>query len=127
MRIHRLDPANRRDVHRYIEFPFRLYRDNLLWVPPFLHQVRAQLDPRRHPFYQHSEAAFFLALEADEVVGRIAVLENTRFNDHHAQRSACFYHFDAVDDIAVSRGLVGAACEWARGRIGWLGAASVVG
>jgi hypothetical protein len=116
MRIHRLDPANRRDVHRYIEFPFRLYRESLLWVPPFMHEARMQLDPRRHPFYQHSEAAFFLAIEADEVVGRIAVLENTRFNAHHGERSAFFYHFDAVDDTAVSRGLVGAACEWARGR-----------
>ena len=62
MHIHHLDPSNRRDVRRYIEFPFRLYRESPLWVPPFVNEVRAQLDPRRHPFYQHSEAAFFLAI-----------------------------------------------------------------
>jgi len=112
----RLDPTNRRDVRRYVEFPFRLYRESPLWVPPFVNEVRAQLDPHRHPFYQHSEAAFFLALEGDEVVGRIAVLENARYNECHGKRTAFFYHFDVVNDRAVSRALFDAAFDWARGR-----------
>jgi hypothetical protein len=116
MHIHRLDPSNRRDVRRYIEFPFRLYRESPLWVPPFVNEVRAQLDPRRHPFYQHSEAAFFLALEGDEVLGRIAVLDNARYNKQHGKRTAFFYHFDIVNDRAVSRALFGAAFDWARER-----------
>jgi hypothetical protein len=116
MHIHRLEPSNRRDVNRYIEFPFRLYRDSPLWVPPFVNEVRAQLDPRRHPFYQHSEAAFFLALEGDEVVGRIAVLDNARYNEYHGKRTAFFYQFDVVNDRSVSRALFGAAFDWARGR-----------
>jgi GNAT superfamily N-acetyltransferase len=116
MEIHRLDPSNRRDVRRWIEFPFRLYRDEHRWVPPFVHEARAQLDRQRHPFYQHSEAALFLALWSNEVVGRIAVLEHARFNAHHGTRTAWFYLFEAVDDRDVSRALVDAACEWARGR-----------
>ena len=113
MSIHRLDLANRRDVRRYIEFPFRLYHESKLWVPPFVNDVRAQLDPNRHPFYEHSEAAFFLALEGDEVVGRIAVLDNTRYNKHHGKRTAFFYHFDVVNDRAVSHALFDAAVEFA--------------
>jgi len=103
-------------VRRYVEFPFRLYRESLLWVPPFVNEVRTQLDPRRHPFYQHSEATFFLALEGDEVVGRIAVLDNIRHNQYHGKRTAFFYHFDVVNDRAVSRALFDAAFDWARGR-----------
>lgn len=116
MHIYRLDPANRHDVHRYIEFPFRLYSKSSLWVPPFVNDIRAQLDRRRHPFYQHSEAAFFLALEGDEVVGRIAVLDNARHNEYHGKRTAFFCHFDAVNDRGVSRALFDAAFDWARGR-----------
>ncbi|MDH4137678.1 MAG: hypothetical protein OEW09_13340 [Anaerolineae bacterium] len=115
MHIHRLDPTDRRDVRRYIEFPFRLYHESPLWVPPFANEVRAQLDPRRHPFYQHSQAAFFLALEGDEVVGRIAVLDNARYNRYGEEGTAFFYHFDAVNDRAVSRVLFDAAFDWARG------------
>ena len=111
MHIHRLDVKNRRDVHRFVDFPFRLYRDSAQWVPPFVGEVRAQLDPNRHPFYQHSEAAFFLALEGDEVVGRLAVLDNARYNRARDERTAFFYHFDAVDDRAVSRALFDAGFD----------------
>lgn len=116
MQIHRLDTARGHDVRRYVEFPFRLYHDNSQWVPPFVDEVRSQLDPGHHPFYQHSEAAFFLALEGDEVVGRIAVLDNARYNHYRQEHTALFYHFDAVDDRAVSRALFDAAFDWARER-----------
>jgi hypothetical protein len=116
--IHRLDPSNRRDVNRYVELPFRLYRENPLWVPPFVDQVRTQLDSNHHPFYQHSTAAFFLAVEGNETVGRIAVIDNARYNRHHPDKepTAFFYHFDCVEDAAVSRALFDAAFDWARGR-----------
>lgn len=116
MQIHRLDPADRRDVRRYVGFPFRLYRQSSLWVPPFVHEIRAQLDPDVHPFYEHSQAAFFLALAGSDVVGRVAVLDNARYNRHHGVRAAFFYHFDAVNDRSVSRGLFDAAGDWARAR-----------
>ncbi len=116
MHVCRLDLTNRRDVRRYVEFPFRLYRESPLWVPPFVDEVRAQLDPGRHPFYQHSEAAFFLACEGDEVVGRVAVLDNARYNRYKGEHTAFFYHFDVVNDRAVSRALFDAAFDWARGR-----------
>ena len=116
MRIERLDPAERRAVRRYVDFPFRLYRESPLWVPPFVDEAYAQLDANKHPFYQHSEAAFFLAFEGDEVVGRVAVLDNARYNRYKGEHTAFFYHFDAVNDRAVSRGLFDAAFDWARGR-----------
>ena len=46
MHIQQLDPANPRDVRRFVEFPFRLYRDEPLWVPPFVSEVRATLESR---------------------------------------------------------------------------------
>jgi GNAT superfamily N-acetyltransferase len=118
MQIRRLDPGNKRDVGQYVELPFQLYRESSLWVPPFVDEVRSQLDSSRHPFYQHSTAAFFLALEGDKAVGRIAVLHNVRYNQYHKdkERTAFFYHFDCVDDLAVSRALFDAAFDWARGR-----------
>ena len=37
--------------------------------------------------------------------GRIAVMENTRYNRQHAMRSAHFYFFDFVDDGDIARSL----------------------
>jgi hypothetical protein len=116
MHIRRLDPSKRRDVHSYIQFPFRLYAGNTLWVPPFVAEVQGQLNPQHHPFYEHSTAAFFLAEQGGDVVGRIAVLDSAHYNQAAGGRTAFFYHFESVDDRAVSRALFAAASDWARAR-----------
>ncbi|MFO3796250.1 MAG: N-acetyltransferase family protein, partial [Anaerolineales bacterium] len=71
---------------------------------------------RKHPFYEHSEAEFFLALDGNEVVGRIAVLENKPFNRYHQAKDAEFYFFECVDDQGVAAQLFDAAIDWARKR-----------
>ena len=71
---------------------------------------------RRHPFFEHSEAAFFLAVERDEDVGRIAVLEHRPYNDHHGTRTAFFTHFDVKNDDQAAGMLFDAAAQWAAGR-----------
>jgi hypothetical protein len=116
MKVYQFDQKDRRSLRAYIQLPFHLYRNNEQWVPPFVHEVRAQLDPERHPFYQHSEAAFFLARSGQEVLGRIAAIDNRRCNEHHGAHTAWFYHFESVDDRQVASGLLEAACDWARGR-----------
>ena len=114
--IHKVDTTDPRDVERFVLFPFRLYRDCRQWVPPLVSSARKQLNRERHPFYRHSDADFFLALQGGEVVGRIAVLDNARYNRYRGERTAFFYHFDVVNDRAVSRVLFKAAFDWARGR-----------
>jgi hypothetical protein len=116
MEVHRLDVGSSRDVDRYINFPFELYRGHPLWVPPLVTSARAQLDPARNPFFAHSEAAFFLVLRGEEVAGRIAVLDNRRYNDYRGERTALFWDYDLVDDRAVSEALFDAAFDWARAR-----------
>lgn len=116
MSIYRVDPRQRRDVRRFIEIPFRLYSHNPYWVPPFVSEVQFALNPQRHPFYEHSEAAFFIAVNGNEDVGRIAVLNNTRHNQHHGTRRAFVYYFDTVDDQEIAESLVDAAADWARQR-----------
>lgn len=116
MVIHQVDLDSRRDVERFVQFPYRLYRDCPQWVPPLRSSAYEALDRRRHPFYAHSVAAFFLALSGDEVLGRIAVLEHRNFNRYHGTNVAFFGFFEAVDDSQVSAALFDAAFTWARRR-----------
>jgi hypothetical protein len=116
MKLTRLDVSRRSAVRRFVDLPFDLYRDCPQWCPPLRRDVAAALDPRRHPYYRHSEAAFFLAEDGGRAVGRIAVLENRRFNAARSRRDAFFYFFESVDDPAVAQGLIGAAAAWARER-----------
>jgi hypothetical protein len=105
----------RRDEREFIELPHRLFRDAPQWVPWFRADVRRML-ARKHPFFEHSSAEFFLARRGGHVVGRLAVLENTRYNAHQKMHGAQFYFFDAEEDSEAAAGLFAAALAWARGR-----------
>jgi hypothetical protein len=116
MKIETLDTSDRRHVRQFLDLPFRLYRDNPQWVPPLAPDAALMLDRRRHPFYRHSEAAFFLAREGERPVGRLAALDNRRYNDFNHEQTAFFYLFECDDNAAAARGLFAAAFDWARAR-----------
>ena len=116
-RVIQLDPADRRRVQQFLDLPFRIYRDIPQWVPPLAPDARRMLDRRRHPFYNHSQAAFFLALDDRErPVGRLAALDNRRYNRFNRAATAFFYLFECQDDRDAARALFDAAFAWARGR-----------
>ena len=85
-------------------------------MPPLVRDAEDVLDVRVHPFYEHSVAAFFVAERDGETVGRVAVIENRRFNEYGESRAACFGYFAMVEDASATRLLFDAACSWARSR-----------
>ena len=112
-----IDTQNPRDVGRFLDVPFAVYRNTPQWVPPLASDARLMLDRRRHPFYRRSAAAFFLALDdASRPVGRLAVLHNVPFNEFNQQRTAFFYLFECLDQPDAARALFEAAFDWARSR-----------
>lgn len=116
VQVRQLDPGCRADVTKFVAFPFALYRHCAQWVPPLVSSARTLLDRRKHPFYRHSEADFFVAERAGQVVGRIAALENRHYNAYHHRRSAFFGYFEVIEDEAVAQALLETALAWAKSR-----------
>jgi GNAT superfamily N-acetyltransferase len=116
MIVRKIDTNNRRDINQFIQFPFDLYHGDPLWVPPLRADIKFSLDRQHYPFYQHSEADFFVAERDGHTVGRIAAINNRNFNEHNKERTAFFYFFDAVNDQGVAEVLFEAVSTWARKR-----------
>ena len=116
MNIVLVDCSDRRQVNQFLGLPFRLYKNVKQWVPPLEIEARQMLNCERHPFYRYGEAAFFLALEGNQTVGRLAILDNQRFNTLRDQRTAFFYLFESEDKEEIAIGLFESAFAWARGR-----------
>ncbi len=114
--IEKVDLSRRPQVRRFVDIPYRLYADYPNWVPPMRTDMYAMLNPRKHPFYEHSQADFFIAVRDGHDVGRIAALENTRFNEFHKTREGQFYLFECVDDPEAAQDLFSACFEWAAKR-----------
>ena len=101
---------------KLVDFQIELYKDSAQWVPPFLSDAYLKMDKEKHPFYDHSESDFFLAIRDGKVVGRIAALMNNPFNEYHKCKEGEFYLFDAIDDQEVANALFDRVFEWARAR-----------
>ncbi len=104
-----------REEDEFIRLPHRIYAGSEHWVPWFDSSMRA-LIARRHPYFEHSDAEFFLARRGATPVGRIAMLDPRRFNEVHGTREARFYFFETTDDQAVADALFAHAERWAGGR-----------
>ena len=105
MLINKLDLNNPRDIQHFIDLPFNIYHNNQQWVPPIYSEMKMVLDRNKHPFYHHSEAEFFIAEKGDEILGRIAVLNNRHYCDYHKSKTGFIYYFECLDDKVVSRAL----------------------
>jgi hypothetical protein len=117
MKICQIDTNNRRQVRQFLDLPFRLYTNIPQWVPPLTMDASRMLDRKRHPFYRHSEASFWLALdERGEALGRLAVLDNHNYNEFNAERTAFFYLFECKQDGEAAQALFAAAINWASSR-----------
>jgi GNAT superfamily N-acetyltransferase len=113
----------RRDLDRFIDLPFRLRRDDPLWVPPLRFERRQFLSRTKNPFFEHAEAEYFLAERDGEVVGRITAHVDSRWDSFQGGSDGMFGFFEAEDDPEIARALVDAARGWLadRGRTRMLG------
>jgi hypothetical protein len=116
MDILEVDLANPKQVQAFLDLPGRVYAEKPLWVPPLAGDERLRLNPKRHPYYQHSAAAFFMAYRHALPVGRLAVLENRRYNEYNHSKDAFFYLFECQPDPQAAQGLFQAGFAWARRR-----------
>ncbi len=114
--VTQIDTNDERQVRRFVDFHYHLYAGQPSWVPPFRTDIALMLNKQKHPFYEHSDADFFLAERDGEVVGRIAALENRHFNEYHGTHQASFYLFDCIEDLEVATALFERVFEWARQR-----------
>ena len=114
--IIQVNVQDKKEREKFIRIQFELFQDVPQWVPPFIADIHMMMNKKKHPYYEHSDADFFIALEDNQPVGKIAALENKPFNQFHQKRDAEFYLFDCIDDQEVANALFGKVIEWAKNR-----------
>jgi GNAT superfamily N-acetyltransferase len=114
VRVQKVD--SRRDLRRFIDLPFDLYREQPLWVPPLKIERRFFLSRRQNPFFSHGEADYLLALRGDRVAGRISAHVNHAFNEHQKKKWGWFGFLEFERDPEVLEALLEAAAGRLRDR-----------
>jgi GNAT superfamily N-acetyltransferase len=106
--------TSRRERDAFIKFQWQIYPDDPAWVPPLIVERKTFLDPKRHPFYKHGQAALFLARKNGKIVGRIMASDDPNYNSVHESNVGCFGLFESIDDHEVAAALFEGAASWLR-------------
>jgi hypothetical protein len=112
--IEKVDTDNKSQVKRFVKYYYDLYKDCPQWVPPLFGDAYLPLNRKKHPFFEFSQADFYVAVRDGEIVGRICAGENRLFNDYHKTTKSQFYFFDTENDLQTATALFNAVFDWSK-------------
>jgi len=105
-----------RERRTFLIFPWRIYRDDPLWVPPLLPERAKTIDPKRGVFFKRGQAEFFIAWKNGTPVGTISAAEDKPTNEFRRKRECMFGFFECVEDYDVAEALLNHVIRWAEQR-----------
>jgi len=106
----------KKDLKSFIRFPWAVYKGDPHWVPPLLMEMKDRLDRRKHPFFEHADADYFLAVRDGRIVGRIAAILDRNHNAAHMEKTAFFGLYESFNEPDVARALIDTAAAWGAAR-----------
>jgi GNAT superfamily N-acetyltransferase len=101
---------------QFINFPYKLYEKDQYWVPPLKLEQKDLINTDKNPFYNNADIALFLVKRSGQVCGRIAAVEDRRYNNYHKARTGFFGFFECINDQQVAEQLIEAASGWLKER-----------
>lgn len=112
LEIRPIDLNDKKSKEAFIKFPWKIYAGDKYWVPPLLMDMRAKLDLKNHPFFEFGQIQAFMAYKNGAEVGRIAAINNTRYNEFHKSNIGFWGFFECVNDQQVATALFDATKNW---------------
>ena len=105
-----------RDLKHFLRVPWALYGDDPAWVPPLMQQVKERLSRRHNPYFEHADAAYFLAERDGRPVGRISAQVCQLVQEYQETGTGHFGMFECENRQETADALFEAGAEWLRAR-----------
>ena len=115
-RIEVLPVRTRHERRLFLTFPWTIYANDSLWVPPLLSERAKTLDPHRGVFFKRGEAELFIAWKDGRPVGTICAAEDKAYNTSMQKRECMFGFFEFAREEAIAQALIGTVSKWAAAR-----------
>lgn len=100
------EAKTRKEIKRFVLFPFSLYSQNKYWVPPIINDEIANFDVKKNPVFKNADAQFLLAYRDGKIVGRVIAIINWYEVNQQKIKKMRFGWFDTIDDIEVTKALL---------------------
>ncbi len=108
--------SDRHDLKSFIEFPYQHYQNDEHWIPPLKLDQKKLVDEKKNPFFNTADRVLFLAEKNGKMVGRIAAVDDRKFNDYNEGNFGFFGFFECVNDQSIANLLFKVAADWLKDR-----------
>ena len=106
----------RKDLKRFIEFHYDLYKGNKYDAPVLFSDDWGTLNKDKNAAFEFCEAEYFLAYKDNHIVGRVAAIINHKANAKWDRKVVRFGWIDFIDDIEVSTALLKAVEDYGKSK-----------
>ena len=106
----------RKDLQRFIEFHYDLYKGNEYDAPVLFSDDMKTLSRDKNAAFEFCEADYFLAYKDGKLAGRVAAIINHNANKKWDRRVVRFGWIDFIDDLDVSKALLKAVEDWGKAK-----------
>ncbi|GAA4010950.1 hypothetical protein GCM10022280_05430 [Sphingomonas swuensis] len=105
------------DRKRFVHFVWDVYRDDPAWVPPLKSEALGLFTPGENPWFEHGEAALWLATRGGRPVGRISAQVDQLVLEHMGAGTGQWGSLELLDsEKEAGPILIATAEEWLRER-----------
>lgn len=102
----------KKDIQKFVGFPFNLYKKDQFWVPPLKTDEIKQLTPDSNPAFEFCKAKFWTVWNGNKCVGRIGGIINHAYNKKTGENLGRITRCEFIDNMQVSRLLFGTVENW---------------
>ncbi len=105
---------SRRDLRKFIDFHYTLYKGNQYDAPNLFSDDWNTLSKDKNAAFEFCESEYYMAYKDGKLVGRVAAIINRKANEKWNRQCVRFGWIDFVDDIEVSTALLKAVEDYGR-------------
>lgn len=116
LKIEKLDLSNKKDLNRFINLPWSIYKNDPKWVPPLKMALKDVLNVKKHPFYKTAEVEAYIATLNNVDVGRVLAVNNIAYNEYQNTKIGYFGFYETINDQKVSDALLDAAVTYVKSK-----------
>ena len=102
-----------RERRAFLTFPWKIYKNDPLWVPPLLPERKKLIDPLQGKFFQDGYAELFMAWKDGQPAGTISCGEDVSATHSRGFGECQVGFFECVNDYEVATALLDRASAWA--------------
>jgi len=102
----------KRDLEKFIKFPYNLYKNNSFWVAPLLYEEKKKYTKRSNPMLENCDYQHFLLFKDGNPAGRISAFINQFANENWEEKRGLFGSYECINNNEGAKLLFQFAYEW---------------